>query len=214
MMPKRELRKKFLAAVAPVLLAEQFPLVKSVEGGVRTCGSVRHILKIDFYSQGPGYRVVPAIQVGFDELAAIYHQVSGLSKVDQKFHVPISFAIWRMENERTKYEYPLASELDLEGAVAGVVGCLKDKALPFFASCRVVADVDRLLNGALTFRDALFYNAESWVRSAYGIIAARFVRNPRYDVLVDTYRTFLRGYQGGAHAEQYERLVTLLETTA
>ena len=153
---------------------------------------------------------VPAIGVRSDAIFAIFKQVSQVRPADEKFRRTLSTDIWRLFGDRSRGEFKVTSEEDAHRVVPAITALVRGEAMPFFERCTSIADIDRLFNADPNSPATRLLSLDNWTRSSNALIAARLAHNPKYDGLVDVYRTLLAGFSGGQYLTQYESLVILL----
>jgi hypothetical protein len=188
-----------------------FKYVNATKWLARSLGDITQSISWSYYSSGSGYIVSPIIGVRSESVFAIFKQVSPLRlRADEKFQRTLSTDIWRLASDRSRGEFKVTSEEDAHRVVPAIMALIRSDAMPFFERCTSIADIDRLFNIDPNSTATRLLSLDNWTRSANALIAARLAHNPKYEGLVDVYRTLLAGFSGGQYLKQYESLVVLL----
>jgi len=207
---KTEIDKILAEDLERKLKQEGFQYVRASNWLARTQGDLTQIINWSYYTAGSGYMVSPMLGARSTAIFEIFRQVNQIQKQDEKFRRTLSTDIWRLFGDRSRGEFKVTSEAEGHAAAVAIEALVRAEALPFFERCTTVADVDRLFNEAPNSPAARLLSLDNWTRSANALIAARLAHNPKYDGLVDAYRTLLAGFSSGQFLKQYESLVSLL----
>ena len=211
-MKKTELDEILGGDLQQELAADGFSFVNATKWLVREAGDVKQIVSWSYVTSGGGFVVTPALGVRSDAILSIFKQVTAIKPADEKFRRTLSVDIWRLSGNEARGAFKVTTDSDAHAAAAAIAQLVRSDALPFFAQCASVADIDRLFNTAPNSQTSRLYSLDNWTRSANALIAAKLARNPRYAGLVDAYRTFLAGFSGGQFVPQFDALVKLLTT--
>jgi hypothetical protein len=194
------------------LAADGFAYAKATKWMVREVNDIKQIISWSYTTSGTGFAVTPALGARSEAILSIFKQVSPIKPADEKSRRTLSVDIWRLSGDRSRGEFKVTSEADAAAAASAIVRLVRSDALPFFERCRSVADIDRLFNTDPNSQASRLLSLDNWTRCANALIAARLAGNPRYDGLVDAYRTLLAGFSGGQFLPQFETLVKVLAT--
>jgi hypothetical protein len=212
---KEDSKSRLFERLEPEIARHGFKLIKGRGAFERDRGDVIDLYKLGFYSSSKGTRIQPEIIMRYPEMDRIYHEVSGAKPADRKFHAPISFAVWRVfGGVQQKYEFLLGGNETVEPVAASILSTFHETALPYFESHSTIADVDRAFNETPNTMPSLLQNADTWTRLAFATIAAKLVKNPKYDSIVQTYKAFIKKADGGEDSKRYQSLLKLLEEQA
>lgn len=209
-MKQTEIEKVLSDDLSQEFSADGFKYVKAAKWLARTAGDITQILSWSYYSSAGGFRVAPGVGIRSEAIFQIFKQASPVRKEDEKFRRTLSVEIWRLLGDRSRGEFMIASMDDAHRAAAGIAKLARDVALPFFEKCTAVADIDRVLNTDPSAPATALWSLDLWTRAANATIAAKLAGNPKYDGLVDAYRTMLSGLANGHYLPQYEALLSLL----
>ncbi len=207
---RREPTTELFARVGRELSPMGFKLVKSRRRFERRRGPVADAFTLTLLRASAGTRIQPGVNIRYEELDRIYHQVSGARPADRVHHAAISFGIATVFGDRARYEVMLAGLNRVDDAGTALMRIFEDVALPFFDRHSTIADVDRLYNEDPSSSLARHYLLHHFARCAYATIAAKLVGNPRYDEITRIYAAFLQEVGGGYRATDYEKLRELL----
>lgn len=209
-MRRTEIDKILGEDIGQELTQENFKYIKTTKWLARNLEDITQIISWSYYISGSGYMVTPIIGARSEAVLAIYKQVIQVRKEDEKFHQTLSVDIWRLSGDRSKGEFKVTSEEEVHQVVPAIMALIRSEAMPFFERCTSISDIDRLFNNNPNSPAARLLTLNNWPRSAKALIAARLAHNPKYDGIVDVYRTLLAGFSGGEYLKPYESLVVLL----
>jgi hypothetical protein len=131
-----------------------------------------------------------------------FHRTSGVDKKYRANYTTINI-------DCGEYWY-LNTEKEIKDAIAKATKFIREKAIPFLEKEYSIQDYCELLNTNPGGSCAYHGNREN--RCHYGLIAAKFVADPRYEQWKGIYSEFLRSTNSGFYYPRFEKLLADLDS--
>lgn len=220
MAKKNKLKTLLYAELEPLMSKHGFNPIRSKIfpdqpsfGRESSDGDIMHHYAFDFYREGAGFIIRPAILVTSKALDEIYFNFTKIKSDEREDHYAMAFELWRIfgRSKREQFECKLLTEKDIKAATRSLSSLFEKYALPFYKKVKSVAVIDHIFNKQKK-PEGFWYLQAFWDRVLYATIAAKIAKNPDFTKRVKYYKSEILDSDFRDSLPKYERLVASLKT--
>jgi hypothetical protein len=217
-MKKSEVRNLIYEGLKGVLEDHGFRLNRKQEGFVRRIPDGKQCIGVPLVDYNPTYIFSLTLTTRLEAVQSILNLFSGSPPQYHSITVTTITQLEYFTKKKTKTEYEVVTEADVNKAIAELTPLVHGKVIPFLDQHQDVASWDKAVNSTsndvcgdssmLTDRCNSVDNSNHPYRGMTAVVLAHLARNPNFEEIVRRLRDF---YQGSMEAtDKLTRLVDYL----
>jgi hypothetical protein len=209
-MEKNKLKINLLEKLSPFFKDLNFSLNKSVCEFTERCRWGWNKFHLIFLDRQYGWEINLGMLIRYHFVEDIYHKASYYEAKYHKTTPTIGISIEKFINDGKDYRCYLNSEDDIDICVNYIKTLFIKIAVPFYEKYDNLENLEEAINienGASLF-SGLKYEGN------VGLILAKIVQNPNYDLLLEKYHKYYENLNDGFYLPEFKMLVKVLDSSS